>query len=84
MFIEHFVLLIGAEIYTNAHFGEGTGPIAFTNVACSGIESNLMDCDYSTDLGTCTHSDDVGASCQEGESVILQVKRVQYLLIILF
>ena len=71
---------IGAEIFTNAHFGEGTGPIAYTNVACSGIESSLLDCDYSTDVSTCTHGDDAGASCQESKSVILQGRRVQYTL----
>ena len=43
-------------------FGPGTGPILLQDVACFGNESRLVDCYYITN-DDCTHSDDVGVTC---------------------
>ena len=48
--------------FGNAIFGEGSGPILFENVACSGIEQNLSDCP-SSQTSTCSHNEDAGVSC---------------------
>lgn len=40
----------------------GIGPVVFQNVACTGNESKLFDCDQS---GTCTHSNGVSVICQK-------------------
>ena len=49
----------------NTLFGQGSGPIFFTNVHCSGSEMNLLECPRTVFVGTtCTHSRDVGLRCQ--------------------
>lgn len=53
-----------AVAYSDAHFGQGTGPIVFDDVVCNGNESKLSDCRHAA-LGytDCSHSEDVGVSC---------------------
>ena len=55
----------GALAFSGAHFGAGTGPIVIGNVACSGSESNLINCSHRSNV-TCTngHSQDAGVRCQ--------------------
>jgi hypothetical protein len=53
-----------ANAYSNAYFGQGIIPILMTNVGCSGTESRLLDCSYSSSTGGCYHSDDAGVRCQ--------------------
>ena len=49
--------------FSNAAFGQGTGPIYLTNVTCGATEIRLIDCPYSSDVSALTHADDAGASC---------------------
>ena len=51
--------------YSNAHFGQGSGPILLKNVGCTGSESNLMNCTHDPigAVGDCTHEDDAGVMC---------------------
>ncbi len=53
--------------YSNARFGQGTGPIALNNLVCTGGEASVLDCpsDGLFNVGSCTHGDDVGVECQE-------------------
>ncbi|CAJ1075388.1 LOW QUALITY PROTEIN: uncharacterized protein LOC124998123 [Xyrichtys novacula] len=48
----------------SAHFGEGSGPIFLDDVACSGSESFLTDCQHQG-FGThnCGHGEDAGVVC---------------------
>ena len=46
----------------NAFFSQGTTPIVFDDVACSGSEQRLIDCPY-TSLHNCDHSEDAGVEC---------------------
>ncbi len=55
---------------------QGSGPIFLDNLACSGEESELLECDRISSLGLglyselCDHSNDVGVLCEgEGSSV---------------
>ena len=59
----------GATAFPSARFGMGTGPVGFSNIACTGTESNIVDCvnDGYGVIGSCTHADDASASCLEGE-----------------
>ena len=56
----------GAQTFTDAHFGQGSGPIYLGDVQCSGDETRLIDCNHGGIGGydTCSHSDDAGVSCQ--------------------
>ena len=56
---------IDAVAYGNAHFGAGVGLIYLNNVDCTGAETGLLQCSY-TSGSSCTyaHSEDAGVRCQ--------------------
>ena len=61
-----FILIViytGALTYSYSYFGQGHGGIFLSNVACSGVESTLMDCSSSFGVHTCQHYDDAGVKC---------------------
>ncbi|XP_064384592.1 deleted in malignant brain tumors 1 protein-like isoform X4 [Halichondria panicea] len=59
----------GVLVHPNAGvFGAGTGPIFLDNLACSGDEETLLQCDFysrSVGLHDCLHSQDVGVTCRD-------------------
>ena len=63
-----------AIAYSNAFYGQGTGPILMDNVACTGSESALINCNFDNNTGDCRHSEDAGVRCYSppstGESVV--------------
>ena len=59
------VYAIGALIYRNAYFGQGSGPILFSSVSCNGNESSLDQCGFSSTPYHNSHSSDVGVKCLE-------------------
>ena len=47
-----------------AHFGEGSGPIWYGNVDCTGNDTNITQCSHSgIGVHNCTHSQDAGVVC---------------------
>ena len=53
--------LVGSIALRSASFGQGTVPIAITNVGCTGHEARLLDCPHTEN--TCSHSADAGVRC---------------------
>ena len=55
----------GAVAFKTAHFGMGSGPVHFSNVRCTGSESDLINCSRSSFLNCYGgHSWDAGVRCQ--------------------
>ena len=53
---------IGADYKCCGGFGLGSGEIVFESLRCLGSESSLFHCPRAN--STCSHSNDVGLSCQ--------------------
>jgi len=56
--------------YPNARYGQGTGPIYYNNLICTGSEPRLPDCgnDGLGVIGSCTHNDDAAMFCETRKS----------------
>ena len=58
---------LGYSRATSAHgeaaFGEGSGPILYDDVACSGCEAHLADCRHNR-RHNCDHDEDAGVICE--------------------
>ena len=57
-------MIAGALIFWNAYFGQGSGPVVFYYLGCSGNEYRLEDCTYSSSYYA-SHTADVGVKCSE-------------------
>ena len=63
--------IVDLASYSNAYFGQGTGPIHLDNVGCSGSESVLVQCNHLT-ATSCVHAEDAGVRCSPpGERMLL-------------
>ena len=58
----------GAIAFTNAHFGQGSGRINLDDVSCSGNETSLFSCSYTTNHN-CGHSEDAGVLCASNSTI---------------
>ncbi|XP_041372995.1 deleted in malignant brain tumors 1 protein-like [Gigantopelta aegis] len=55
----------GAQIVSNAGFGEGTGPIYIDDLSCGGFEKSFVQCGHNpNNKVNCRHEEDVGVRCQ--------------------
>ena len=60
----------GALSYSNAYFGQGTGPIQIDDVGCGGSETVLVQCSHLT-TDNCVHAEDAGVRCTPPGIVII-------------
>ena len=56
--------ILDAVAYNTGQFGAGAGPIYLDNVACSGTESNLLDCSRSSFVSCHSRHRGAGVRCQ--------------------
>ena len=62
----------GAIARTNAAYGQGSGPIFFEDVRCTGLEYRVFDCpSRGIEVTSCSHSEDAGVICVAGNNFIL-------------
>ena len=59
-----FSMIAGALIFWNA-YGQGSGPVLFLYLGCTGNEDRLEHCTYSSSPYYFSHSTDVGVKCSE-------------------
>ena len=54
----------------SAYFGQGSGSILLDNVLCTGNEASIFSCSHNS-IGShdCSHSEDAGVVCLEGEYI---------------
>ena len=69
-----YIGLAGARAFRYSfYFGFGSGPIHMTSVRCTGTETRLVNCRYSTDpfdlYFFCGHFYDAGVRCQRGVEI---------------
>ena len=70
MIIIHQSYTLGVQVFINNYFGQGTGPILFTGLSCTGTEYSLTDCTQSSSSYNNHHSHDIGVRClQKGEII---------------
>ena len=60
---------VGVSVSDSSIFGSGASSqnILLDSVACRGSESQLIDCNYDGNTADCSHSEDVGIVCTNGE-----------------
>ena len=63
-----FSSAVSAPLY--ATFGEGEGSIHLDEVACSGDEDRLVDCDYDAVTSDCRHHEDAGVVCVPSHAAV--------------
>ena len=55
-------------VYRGSMFGDGDGPIVYSNLKCEGFESDLTSCDKDEfPLSVCSRSNVVGVLCKDGK-----------------
>ena len=52
-----------ATAISNAFYGQGSGLIHLDDVACTGTETNVLQCRYDSVTSDCGHSEDAGVQC---------------------
>ena len=60
----HLHQYIGAQAFGSAYFGQRYGPIVLDNLACTGTEKSLFECNGNAlNVHNCDHSEDAGVRC---------------------
>ena len=59
------IISTDAQAFSNAAFGQGTGPIYLTGVACGSTQNRLIDCPHNVDTSRVSHARDAGVRCSE-------------------
>jgi hypothetical protein len=64
-------LFVSGKAMTEAHFGEGRGPIWLDEVDCQGNEAHIINC-QAEDWGStnCDHSEDAGVICSDVDTAV--------------
>ena len=66
-----YVCMAEFVVYKNSEFGDGDGPIIYSNIGCRGFENSIFDCPRIDDgLFTCSRNNIAGIKCVEGKSDI--------------
>ena len=56
-------MFAGALAFSNAHFGQGSGPIFMDSVACGSSDTVLLACSYDPNTSEDSHAEDAGVRC---------------------
>ena len=56
-------MFAGATAYTNAYFGQGSGPIFMDSVSCGSSDTALLACSYDPNTSENNHGKDAGVRC---------------------
>lgn len=74
------VILRKVQVFPNAYFGRGTGPVLLSGLTCAGHEDQIDSCGsngwYNTN-SYCGHQYDVGVSCP-GNNILYLANNVSF------
>ena len=74
-------IVSGAEAFSSAYFGAGTGRTFLDNVQCSGTEMHVLSCPSNAiRQENCNHNDDAGVRCPGRNELIHQEHLIHSLL----
>lgn len=64
-----------AKVYSNAHYGGGSTPVAMDGLSCVGTETDISYCNVEAwDSTNCTQNNTAGVACSEYElNLVYQV-----------
>ena len=63
------IITIEPVVYRDSMFGEGDGPIVYTNMECEGFERDLRYCEKDMyPYSTCSRNKQVGVLCKDGKN----------------
>lgn len=57
------------EAKSSAYYGSGSGEILLGNLNCNGKEASIQACSGTKHPGGCSHYEDAGISCSNGNSL---------------
>ena len=70
-------MFLDATALSNAFYGRGSGPIHLDDVACTGTETNILQCRYDPITSDCGHSEDAGVQCVITSKFMLTSENLQ-------
>lgn len=62
--LSNSVIILFRNVFSSAHFGQGSGPIWLDDVRCSGYETDIAECgSRGWGINNCNHGEDAGVNC---------------------
>ena len=68
MMLQTIIIFTEPLVYSGSQFGDGYGPIVYSNLKCNGFERDLGSCDGNKyPLSTCSRSNVAGVLCRDSK-----------------
>ena len=66
-----YITISEPTVYRDSHFGDGDGPIVYSNLDCKGYEDSLSDCSkHKYGNFSCSRERVAGIKCQDGRYLL--------------
>ena len=65
---------VGVQIFSSNTFGQGSGPVLFNSLSCTGNELSIINCPHSSQSYSYSHSGDIGIRCLNKGYLLCEIK----------